>query len=136
MKKKILVAIFVAWVVLWLSFTARELFRKGHLYDYAELATRSLEGKRSYVSEDRFYEFLVFCNARLPESASYRLLGVDPVSHAQRRASYYLYPHLEEGGAGFVLVYDEPAAPKEGYEVFAILDDTRYILKERPKGRR
>ena len=136
MKKKILAGLFAVWVALWIAFTARELFRKGYFYDYKELLTRSLEGKRSYVSEDRFYEFLVFCNSRLPKLAGYRLLGVEPVSHAKRRAAYYLYPHLEEDDAKFLLVYDEPEAPEEGYEIFARLDDARYILLEKSNGRR
>src|SRR3989338_10061005 len=84
------------WLILWVSFITRELFRKGYFYDYKALIFRSLEGKRSYVTGDRFYEFLTFCNERLPPLANYGWVGVEPESVDMRRAAYYLYPHLEK----------------------------------------
>jgi hypothetical protein len=113
MKNKILTAILIAWVVIWISFTARELFAKGGLNDYRRLLSRSLEGKRSYVTGDRFYEFLVFCNEHLPNGASYELAGIEEGSHDQRRAAYYLYPHMKKKDAEY------------------LLDAGRYILKRK-----
>lgn len=120
-------------MILWLSFIARELFWKGHFYDYMILLSRSLEGKRSYVTGDRFYEFLIFCNKNLPPVAEYEPLGLQEDSLDKRRATYYLYPHLEKKDAEFLLVYDRPDIRKSGYELFAELDEARYILKKKAK---
>lgn len=130
MKNKIFLGIFLIWSVLWVSFIERGLFRKGYFYDYKELLIRSPEGRRSYVTGDRFYDFIVFCNSKLPEGESYRWMGLEDGSHAKRRATYYLYPHLEKEGARFILVYDKPYKGDD-YAVFAALDKARYILKRR-----
>jgi hypothetical protein len=129
-KNKIFTAFLAAWVIIWISFNAREIFVKGGLDDYRNLLSRTFEGKRSYVTGDRFYEFLVFCNERLPAGASYEMAGIEDQSHDRRRASYYLYPHMEKKGAEYLLVYGLPDAPKGGYGIFAGLDRDRYILKK------
>jgi hypothetical protein len=134
MKYKIFVLVFLIWVVLWISFLTRDIFVKGGLRDYKVLAHRSLEGKRAYVTGDSLYEFLVFCNDKLPERAAYRWVKTDKADHARRRATYYLYPHLESEEADFILVFNEPFSIRPGYEIFYKLDDTRYILKKQKKG--
>ena len=135
--KKILKLAFIVWVALWAFYTVRELVKsrsQDSLKDYITLASRSLEGKRSYVTGDKFYEFISFCDKKLPARASYKWFGVDDLTLEERRATYYLYPHLKKkGGADFILVYmsAEPESIKRGYELFARLDDSRYILKKR-----
>lgn len=106
-KNKIFIAVLAAWVIIWASFTAREIFAKGGLRDYRELLSRTLEGKRAYVTGDRFYEFLASCNERLPAGAEYELIGVDRVSHYYHRAAYYLYPHMEKRGAEYIIDADK-----------------------------
>ena len=118
-------------MALWAFFIARELFRKGYFYDYRVLSQRSLDGKRSYVTGDRFYEFLMFCNKGLPQGAAFSFAGVEKDSIDIRRAAYYLYPHLQGLESEFVLVYDEPNVNRTGYGVYAKLDEQRYILKRR-----
>ena len=113
MKNRLFIAFLAAWVIIWVSFNAREIFAKGGLNDYRRLLSRTFEGKRSYVTGDRFYEFLVLCNERLPAGAEYELTGVEKGSHDQRRAAYYLYPHMEKKDAEY------------------LLDAERYILKRR-----
>src|SRR3989338_2984090 len=108
MKRTILTIAFGIWVSLWVLFIARELFQKGYFYDYKALLPRSLEGKRSYVTGDRFYEFLTFCKRGLPPGSSFRLVGVKEDSVDRRRAAYYLYPLVEKDEAEFLLVYDFP----------------------------
>ncbi len=131
MRKKIFASVFAVWVILWIWFMGRELFRKGYFHDYKALITRSLEGKRSYVTGDGFYAFLTFCNKNLPSEANYRWIGLEDGSLEKRRATYYLYPHMERQDANFILVYDERYAAPSGYELFARLDKTGYILKKR-----
>ena len=129
---KVLITLaFVIWVTLWISLNLREIVAKGNLRDYKILAQRSLEGKRAYVTGDSLYEFLVFCNDKLPESAAYRWVKTDKPDHARRRATYYLYPHLEAEDADFILVFNEPFSVPPGYEIFSRLDGARYILKKK-----
>lgn len=131
MKNKIFRLVFILWVIIWVFFTLREIFVKGNLRDYKILLCRSLEGKRAYVTGDRFYEFIRFCNDKLPGRATYRWVKTDKPDLSRRRATYYLYPHLEAEDAQFLLVYDEHDVPKDSYEAFTTLDDGRYMLKKR-----
>lgn len=132
MKYRILKLILAIWIMLWLAFTIRGLIKKGNFYDYKILLSRPLEGKRSYVTGDRFYTFLLFCNKNLPRGAGYGWIGIEEGSLDKRRAAYYLYPHLEKtDGAEFILVYDKPNMIIGGYEIFAKLDEARYILKKK-----
>jgi hypothetical protein len=135
--KTLLKIAFAVWVVLWISFTARELFVKGALKDYKVLLSRSLEGKRAYVTGDKFYGFLTFCRANMPAGVTYGLAGVnkgpgkeniDP-SLLERRAFYYLYPYLPTEEPEYILVYEESGIKKDGYYRCAKLDDNSYILK-------
>ena len=111
----------------------REIFIKNNLREYKVLISRSFEGKRSYVTGDSLYEFLVFCNDKLPEGAAYKWTKTDKPDHARRRATYYLYPHLESEDAEFVLVFDDLFSARTDYGIFSKLDDTRYILKKNKK---
>ncbi len=136
MKRKILIGIFAVWIILWIGFIARELFRKRYFYDYKILLSRSLEGKHSYVTGDAFYEFLTFCNDKLPKGTKYDLAGIlggkDIIDGSidKRRAVYYLYPNMPDKKAHFILIYDKLGVRKTGYSIFAELDDKRYILKK------
>jgi len=135
--KTILKIAFAAWVVLWVSFTARELFVKGAFKDYRILISRSLEGKRSYVTDDKFYKFLTFCRENIPVGAAYSLAGmnkgpgkenIDP-SLLERRAFYYLYPDIPEEEGEYLLVYEERGIKRSAYYKYAVLSDNSYILK-------
>ena len=131
MKYKILKIAFFIWIALWLFFLAREVFLKDELSDYRSLLLRSLDGKRSYVTGDRLYEFLTFSSRALPEGARYNLIGPVEGSIEKRRAAYYLYPHIEAPEAQFLLVFDYPATAHLDYDGFASLDGRRYILKKK-----
>ena len=134
MKNKIFAVLFVMWVVLWLHFTIREIVKRGDIHDYKMLLSRSLEGKRSYVTGDKLYEFLVFCNKNLPGRAEYEWVGLEEGSLSKRQAAYYMYPHLErKEDAPFILVYDAPNTARSGYDIFEKLDESRYVLKKREK---
>ena len=130
MKNKIFKLVFTVWVIIWIFLLIREMFAKGNIREYNALLHRSLEGKRAYVTGDRLYEFLAFCNAELPEGAKYMFFGLEEDSHDKRRATYYLYPHLEAEEADFLLMFNEPILSRTGYEIISKLDDTRYILKD------
>lgn len=133
MRNNILKLLFAAWVIIWIFFDMREIFIKNNLRDYKVLVSRSLDGKRSYVTGDRFYEFLTFCNDRLPRGSGYMWVKTDKEDLDRRRATYYLYPNMEREDAPFILVYNEPGLTKSGYTIFAKLDESRYILIKRGK---
>ena len=137
MMKNVFKLIFAAWIIIWALFTVRELVKsrtQDSLKDYRVLLSRLSEGKRSYVTGDKFYEFIVFCNKNLTKGASYKWLGVEDLTIEERRATYYLYPHIKKkDGTDFILVYlaNEPPSVFMEYKLFAKLDDSRYILKKR-----
>lgn len=131
MRKKILALALAAWVILWIFLTFRELFWKGCFYDYKKLIARSLEGKRSYVTGDRLYEFFTFCRSNLPESSTFDFAGLEEGSIDMTRAGYYLYPNLRKSDAEYILAYDAAGFKKSGYGLFARMDGDRYILRKR-----
>lgn len=99
------------------------------------MLTRPLEGKRAYVTGDRLYEFIKFCEKNLPRDATYDLAIATEgdVEIAKMRSVYYLYPRIREKRADFMLVCDLPDIKEAGYGVFKKLDDTRYVLKMKGK---
>ena len=131
MIRKTLYIVIVVWIAVWVWFTARELFAKGNFKDYNALMRRSLEEKHSFITGDRLYEFLKFCEKKLPVGATYKLYGIDESSIDKVRASYYLYPHLAQAKADFVLVYDVPGSDMYDGKIYMKLDDTRYMVKKR-----
>ena len=133
MKYRILKITFLVWVALWVWFVVRDLFLKDNINSYRVLLTRSLEGKHSYVTGDRLYEFLTFSAGKIPAGASYDFVGFAPESLENRRAVYYLYPLIEKEKPDYILVYDRPGFEEEGYALTAKMDESRYILK-RKKG--
>ncbi|MDD5435960.1 MAG: hypothetical protein PHX20_00220 [Candidatus Omnitrophica bacterium] len=120
-----------AWMVLWGWFLIRDIFVKGGIKHYKVLITRPFEGKRSYVTGDRLYEFLAFSRANLPPDSSFSIVGLKEGDVERVRAAYYLYPRLETDDPQYVLVYDAPDIEREGYYQIAKLDGSRYILKKR-----
>ncbi len=126
--RKIFLAVFLVWVILWVNFTVRDLTKKKYLKEYAVLLSRDTAGKASYTYGDNLFEFLGFCKARLPEGASYDTVGIIDLDF--RRAVYYLYPHVNIDGAPYILVFDKPGFARPGYVPFKELDQSRFILKK------
>ena len=131
MKHKALIGaiLLVIWIAIWINFMARDLIKKGHLHDYKTLIARDAAGKKSYTYGDYFFDFLSFCENTLPGSSDYELLGIEEFSLRERRAVYYLYPHIKKEEASFLLVFNEPGFKKKGYVLYKKLDDFRFILK-------
>ena len=130
MRKIIFYILFAVWLVLWAWFLVRDIFLKGNIKSYKILLTRSLEGRRSYVTGDSLYEFLAFCNKNLPEGSGYSLMGPEKGSIDRIRAGYYLYPRIETSEPQYILVYGAPDIKVKGYGLLVKLDDNRYILRK------
>ena len=103
MKYKILKALFILWIVLWIGFLARELFVKNNIRDYKFLLTRTLEGKHAYVTGDKLYAFLAYCKTQMPEKSAYNIIGMDDGALESRRAVYYLYPNVKTADPDFMI---------------------------------
>jgi len=130
-KTLIIRSIFIAWVVLWINFMCRDLFKKGYFNDYKILIKKDKEGKRSYVYGDNFYEFLKYSKDSIPKISTFNIIGVEELSLEHRRAVYFLYPLLESDSPDYILVYNNPEYKKDKYALFKMLDNNRYILKKK-----
>ncbi len=118
------------WIVLWVNFIARDLYKAKRMHEYKELVTANADQKHGLTYGERFYEFLKFSRENLPENSYYDFTGVEELSLAWRRGVYFLYPRLLKDGAEYILVYDKSFYSENGYKVFAKLDEKRYILKK------
>lgn len=131
-KKNIYILIFFIWVIFVFNFILRDLFYKKYLQYYKVLLSRNSCGKRSYMYGDHLFEYLNFCKVNLPEHAEYEIIGIGS-SIDDKRAVYYLYPHLRSSQADYLLVFDSPDYKQDGYEIFTALDKRRFILKRKYK---
>jgi len=118
------------WIVLWINFIARDLYKKKRLREYKSLLASNADQKHSLTYGEHFYEFLKLSEEQMPENSYYDFVGIKELSLAWRRGVYFLYPKLMKPGAEYILVYDELTYRKDGYRVFAKLDEKRYILKK------
>ena len=107
MNKKISHILAAIWIILWINFIARDLFKRGDLRDYGALVKRNDEGKHAYTYGEQFYRFLKFVKREIPENESYKPVGVENLSLAHRRAVYFLYPALEKENPDYVAYYDD-----------------------------
>ncbi len=118
------------WCLLWLNFTARDLYKGGRLDEYKILARSDAEGKRACTYGRRFYEFLKFAKVILPEEAFYDFAGVKDFSLESRRGIYYLYPGMKVERPVYILVYEKPGYARDGFARYAELDNGCFILKK------
>ena len=128
MKKLALIAIIV-WIAIWVNFITRDLFVKGYFKEYKTLALKDSQGKASFTYGKRLFDFLNFCKENLPQSAGYDFIGIKEPTIAGRRAIYYLYPHVKNRNARFLLVFEKPGFKRNGFKLFKKLDSSRFILK-------
>ena len=129
----VLIAALIAWVVLWVSFTLRELFVKSNARDYAALFRRSLEGKHAYVTGEDLYRFIAFCRERVPAGSTYKMIGLEDGSIEKPRATYYAYPLIERDDPEYILAFKTAGLPRDGYVLYARFDDMSCILKKQRK---
>jgi len=106
-RSRLILGIFLIWIVLWVNFILRDLLKKGDLRDYLALVKKSGDRKRAYVYGENFYDFLIFAKKHIPPGKSYKLEGPGNLSLMARRAVYYLYPLVESDKPDYILVFDE-----------------------------
>lgn len=128
---KIFRILVIIWVVLWINFIARDLFRKRCLKDYIALAGCNAEEKHAYTYGKGLYEFLKFVKNHVPEESRYELEGIEEFSLDSRRSMYYLYPLLKEKYPEYILVYGKKGYGKHDFERYRKLDEENCILRKR-----
>lgn len=121
--------IFSVWIIIWISFTLRPLFKEGYLKQYLSLIGKSLEERRAYIYGEDLYKFLNYCLKNLPIPSTYRLVGVKSDSIDYVRAIYYLYPHLKTEEHQFILVYGIYDFKQPGYSIFSSMNQRNFILR-------
>lgn len=132
MRTKLFIRIVLAvWVVIWALFLVRPYFKNKLFNEYAALARLSPDDKRAYVTGRQLYEFIKFCNGRTGAPSTYKIIGLEKDPLDYRRAVYYLYPNTDSASPEFLFVYKVKGYSDSGYDLFAALDDERYILKRR-----
>ena len=127
---KILFTLLIFWLILWVNFIARDLYKRGDLAEYKVLLKSDYEGKHARTYGERLYEFLSFAKNNIPSNAHYEFVGIKPRSLDSRRGIYYLYPCLKRGKPDYLLVYDTKGFRKSGFHIYAKLDETRFVLKK------
>lgn len=124
--------ILIVWVALWIFFIAKSFVAqkdKSTLKDYISLASADWEGKRAIVFGEDLYNFLKFCEAKLPSGANYEIIGIAEDSIDLPRMVYYLYPSIKKRDADFILVYKKSGFEKKEAYLYASLNKESFILK-------
>jgi len=129
-RARIAAAVFAAWLIIWAIYLIRPYIKKDLYGEYSSLFNRPLEGKRALITGERLYEFILFCDKAMPAGSSYDIAGLEKEPLDERRAVYYLYPHLKRpDDPDYILVYDLEGFARGGYVPYRRLDQTRRIIK-------
>jgi len=123
--KKTLIVVFALWLILDLRIVFDHL-RNGYL-DWMQFAGKDLDGKRAAATLGDYYEFLEFCNEKLPPRSKIEFSSHSP--YLFEKGQYYLYSHLRSDDPDYLLVYAEAVKESASWEVFARFDESSYILK-------
>lgn len=124
--------IFIIWILLWINYLARDLFKHGYFKEYIALAKSNAEGKYEIAYGRDLYQFIRFVREHTRDSADYELIGLDPLSLDARIATYSFYPRLPNNAdTEYILVFNTLHYEKKGYAEYRRLDENKYILKRR-----
>lgn len=130
LSKAVFVIIGAIWIIIWLNFLGRDLFKKGGLKDYARLLKMNTEERRAFAYGDTLYGLLRLVKKSIPNGSAYRFVDNEEYSISYRRAVYYLYPLLQSDKADYIVVYGRPDYKEKGYAFFAGFDKDNFILKK------
>lgn len=119
------------WAAVWVFFLLWPFLKNpSGLRVALEFLRSDAEGRRALVYGEEFYEFLRFCQQKLPAGSTFHLVGIDYAAVEKVRAFYVLYPCLVSENPDYLLVYKKPGYEHEGTHLFAALDSARFILKK------
>jgi hypothetical protein len=123
--------IFILVIAVWAALEASSLYTDWlNLQSDLPLVGRSLEQKRALVNTGDFYDFIRFCEDKLPAGAAYDM-RIPPI-YNDVKAIYYLYPHANLKEADYLIVYDQEVEPetRRNYEPFAVFRPNALIMKK------
>lgn len=98
------------------------------LANYRQVKSLSLEQKHAYIIGKELYDFLLFCETKLPPRQKVSLIA-NFKGYSYYKFRYYLYPHRISADADYIIVYNNKSFYKEGYSTFAQFDETSRILR-------
>lgn len=130
MKNQTLKIIFAVWIIIYVFFFLRTLFKKNYIKQYFGLIGKSLEEKQSFLFGENFVKFLNYCLKNLSSSSTYKIVGIKTDSIDYARAIYYLYPNLKSENPDFILVFETNGFVEMGYTKLSSLDGNNFILKK------
>lgn len=130
MKNKLLKIILIFWIIIFVFFFLRMLFKKNYIKQYFGLVGKSLAEKQSFLFGENFVKFFNYCIKNLPPSSTYKLVGIKTDSIEYARAIYYLYPNLKSENPDFILVFETNEFVEIGYTKLSSLDENNFILKK------
>ena len=122
------IIILIIWVILWINFIARDLFKKKYFIHYKTLFFSSPRDKIAYTYGKDFFELLEYTKQNISETETYGFQGVPKFSIEMRRAVYYMYLSLQSGNPDYIMVYDG-RYNIPNYYIIKKLDNERALLK-------
>jgi hypothetical protein len=126
-----IIAISVIWLASGVFFMICDFKNKYRLYDVPLVFPPEYE--RAAFAEQDFYQFLKFCDKKIPEGKDVRWeLSEDKFLRKDvhfSKAYYYLYPRNYRVDADYIIVYGKKgySAPS-GYTVFAEFGKNAYVF--------
>lgn len=127
-KQYIIFSIVILWVILWINFIARDLFKKKYFIHYKTLFFSSPRGKVAYTYGKDFFELLEYTKQNISETETYGFQGVPKFSIEMRRAVYYMFPSLQSSNPDYIMVYDG-RYNIPNYYIIKKLDNEMALLK-------
>jgi hypothetical protein len=119
------------WVLIWLVFFVRGFI----LTDYKvfkKCLTKSVEEKRRCMMKEVLYDFIVFCQGRIPKDSDFTFVcdrqRLDPTEIS--RVTYYLYPRRPKDPAPYIIVFGVEGYKKAGFEMMEKFGSASFILRK------
>lgn len=126
-KKKILAALFITWVCLWMVFLVRE--EKGDQYKtLIKMYSSCGPEKIRYIVGPELYDFIGFCKENIPAGATYAISGFEKYSIKEVQSRYLLWPLRSVKNAEYIVLYGSGNVP--GYREFKSFEGKGSILKK------
>lgn len=120
---------FVIWILLWILFNVRPLFKNNYLLQYSRLIFKDEEKRRSIVYGQDLLDYLNFVKSVIPDGSTVKIVGLMEGSVDLVRAYYYLYPIRKSDKPEYILAYHVPDFEPKCYKFHTLFRNTDAIYK-------
>jgi hypothetical protein len=128
--KKVVILVFVIWVVLWGFFLVRE-DKDGQYAQLKRLYQADSMSKARVICGDELYAFVTYCSENIPKEATYGISGFDQFAIDEVRLKYYLWPReYVDDNAEYLLYYKQNKPFIKGYSKNEIPGVDGYVFKK------